>query len=156
MTEPSALALTLGALAPLLAEPEVTEVCINRPGEAFVETPKGWRCEPAGFASFEWCQRFAKLVANSTQQRIDAQSPLLSASLPAGERVQIVLPPATTPGCVAITIRRPSCQVWSIDELSLRGIFAQTARSSHLEATEAERDQLQAQLEEVSALLLDT
>jgi type IV secretion system protein VirB11 len=145
MTEPSALALTLGALAPLLAEPEVTEVCINRPGEAFVETPKGWRCEPAGFASFEWCQRFAKLVANSTQQRIDAQSPLLSASLPGGERVQIVLPPATTPGCVAITIRRPSCQVWSIDELSLRGIFAQTARSSHLEATEADLKRLLAE-----------
>ena len=49
------------------------------------------------FATFEWCTSLAKLVANSTRQRIDAESPLLSASLPGGERIQIVLPPATTP-----------------------------------------------------------
>jgi len=63
------------------------------------------------------------LVANSTQQRIDATSPLLSASLPTGERVQIILPPATTAGCVAIAIRRPAATVWSIEELASRGIF---------------------------------
>ena len=94
----SALALTLRALRPLLANPEVTELCINRPQEVFVETPGGWHCERLPYADFEWCSRFAKLVANSTQQRVDAISPLLSASLPGGERVQIVLPPATTAG----------------------------------------------------------
>ena len=48
---------------------------------------------------------------------MDESSPLLSAALPSGERVQIVLPPATTLGCVAITIRRPADAVWSIEEL---------------------------------------
>ena len=38
----SALELNLGALRPILSDPEVTELCINRPGEAFVETAKGW------------------------------------------------------------------------------------------------------------------
>lgn len=38
----SALELNLRALRPILADPEVTELCINRPGEAFVETRKGW------------------------------------------------------------------------------------------------------------------
>jgi len=66
------------------------------------------------------------LVANSSQQRIDATSPLLSASLPSGERVQIVMPPATTAGCVAIAVRRPAEQVWSIEELASRGIFRRT------------------------------
>ena len=78
----------------------------------------GWHREPLPFADFDWCSRLAKLVANSTQQRIDATSPLLSASLPTGERVQIVMPPATTAGCVAIAIRRPADQVWSIEELA--------------------------------------
>jgi type IV secretion system protein VirB11 len=105
------------------------ELCINRPREAFLETRDGWRCEPLPFADFEWCIRFAKLVANSTQQRVDAGAPLLSASLPSGERVQIVMPPATTAGCVAITIRRPSDQVWSIEELSRRGIFLGTRQA---------------------------
>ena len=41
-----------------------------------METRSGWRREPLPFADFEWCSRFAKLVANSTQQRVDATSPL--------------------------------------------------------------------------------
>jgi type IV secretion system protein VirB11 len=135
----SALSLTLRALDPLLADPEVTEVCINRPHEAFLETGSGWRCESLPFASFDWCRRLAKLVANSTRQRVDESTPLLSASLPGGERIQVVLPPATMPGCVAITIRRPSEQVWPITELSRRGVFRMTRRATTaLDATEIE------------------
>src|SRR3984957_21293420 len=100
--EASALALTLRALRPLLANAEVMELCINRPLEAFLETHGGWHRESLPFADFDWCSRFAKLVANSTQQRIDATAPLLSASLPTGERVQIVMPPATSAGCAPI------------------------------------------------------
>jgi len=125
----SALELNLRALRPILADPEVTEVCINRPGEAFVGTRTGWERRPLPFADFDWCARLAKLIANSTRQRIDEATPLLSASLPTGERAQIVLPPATTPGTVAITLRRPSQEVWSITELASRGIFRATRRS---------------------------
>src|SRR5215469_8149841 len=128
--ETSSLDLTLRALRPLLANPEVTELCINRPGEAFLELRSGWRRETLPFADFDWCRRLAKLVANSTKQRIDAESPLLSAALPAGERIQIVLPPATTPGTVAITIRRPADELWTLEELELRGIFRSTRRAS--------------------------
>lgn len=135
----SALALNLNALRPLLADPDVTELCINRPGEAFLETRQGWRRHELPFADFGWCHRLAKLVANSTRQRIDEESPLLSASLPSGERIQIVLPPATTKQCVAITIRRPSNQVWSIEDLSRSGIFRATRRATdELDASEVE------------------
>jgi type IV secretion system protein VirB11 len=125
----SALELTVRALRPILSDPSVTEVCINRPREVFIETKAGWRREPLEFADFDWCLRFAKLVANATHQRIDAASPLLSASLPTGERVQIVMPPATTPETVAITIRRPGDEVWTVAELAQRGIFRSTRRS---------------------------
>jgi len=130
VVESSALDLTLRALRPILTDRDVTEICINRPGEAYVETREGWRCVPLAFASFEWCQGLAKLVANSTKQRIDAESPLLSAALPGGERIQIVLPPATTPGTVAITIRRPANELWTLDELEQRGIFRSTRRAN--------------------------
>lgn len=135
----SALALNLNALRPLLADPDVTELCINRPGEAFLETKQGWRRHELPFADFGWCHRLAKLVANSTRQRIDEEAPLLSASLPSGERIQIVLPPATTKQCVAITIRRPSDRVWSIEDLSRSGIFRATRRATdELDASELE------------------
>jgi len=137
--ESSALELTLRALRPWLSDPAITELCINRPLEAFVETGQGWRCEALPFADFDWCRRLAKLVANATRQRIDEESPLLSASLPGGERIQIVLPPASEQGCVAITIRRPSDRVWSLEELSRGGLFRATRRSSgQLDASESE------------------
>jgi type IV secretory pathway ATPase VirB11/archaellum biosynthesis ATPase len=41
-----------------------------------------------------------------------------------------VLPPATTAGCVAITIRRPSSEVWSLEDLTKRGIFEKTRRAT--------------------------
>ncbi|MGA7537846.1 MAG: P-type DNA transfer ATPase VirB11 [Steroidobacteraceae bacterium] len=122
----SALELTLRPLRPLLSRSDVMEVCINRPSEVFLETHTGWHCEPAAYADLDWCRRFAKLVANYSRQRIDESTPLLSASLPSGERVQIALPPATTQGCVAVNIRRPSDEVWSVSELAGRGIFRQT------------------------------
>lgn len=135
--ESSALELTLRALRPILARPDVTEICINRPGEAFIETRSGWQREPLPFADLDWCRRLAKLVANSTAQRIDEESPLLSASLPTGERIQIVLPPATTPGTVAVTIRRPSEGVWSVQELAQSGLFKRCVpASSALDETE--------------------
>ena len=141
--ESSALELTLRALRPILADPEVTELCINSPGEAFVETRRGWERRALACASFEWCQRWAKLVANYTRQRIDAESPLLSASLPTGERIQIVLPPATSAGTVAISIRRASDVIWSIEELAERGIFRATRRASDaLDGTEQELKRL--------------
>jgi type IV secretion system protein VirB11 len=148
VSESSALDLTLQPLRPLLSDPELTELCINRPQEAFVETRGGWRREPLPFADFDWCCRLAKLVANSTRQRIDETSPLLSASLPTGERIQIVLPPATTLGCVAITIRRPSAEVWSVQELTQRGLF-RTTRSPNgaLDETETELTRLLEQKE---------
>src|SRR5664279_3761211 len=80
----SALELTTRALQPLLATPGVTELCINRPGEVFLETSDGWRREECAALDFDWCLRFAKVVANATHQRIDTESPLLSASLPTG------------------------------------------------------------------------
>jgi type IV secretion system protein VirB11 len=133
-SELTALDLTLRALRPLLANPDVTELCINRPREIFIETRSGWHREELPFADFDWCRRLAKLIANITRQRVDEASPLLSASLPSGERVQIVLPPATTMGCVAITIRRPADAVWPIEELARRGAFGA------LRAADGDRD----------------
>ncbi len=126
----SALELTLRPLRPLLADREVTELCINAPGEAFLETRAGWGRVPLEFADFDWCLRLAKLVANFSCQRIDEQAPLLSASLPGGERIQLVIPPATTSRTVSVTIRRPSQELWSLEDLAQRGIFRATRRAS--------------------------
>jgi type IV secretion system protein VirB11 len=133
----SSLALTLRVLKPLLSRPEVTEICINRPGEAFLETRTGWERAGLPFADFHWCYRLAKLIANATRQRITEESPLLSAALPTGERIQIVVPPATSAGSVAITIRKPASTVWSVRDLAESGVFRATRRAAEgLDKTE--------------------
>lgn len=136
----SSLALTLRVLQPLLARQDVTEICINRPGEAFLETRAGWQQIAIPFADYHWCYRLAKLIANATRQRITEESPLLSAALPTGERIQIVVPPATPPSCVAITIRKPAATVWSLREMAHAGVFRSTRRAS--DALDAVEQQL--------------
>lgn len=135
----SSLALTLRALRPLLERPGVTEICINQPGAAFVESNRGWELETLPFATLDWCLRLTKLIAHATQQRVSEETPLLSASLPSGERVQAVLPPASAPGTVALAIRRPSADVWTLAELARRGVFRKTRRAGEsLDAVEQE------------------
>jgi type IV secretion system protein VirB11 len=126
----TSLGLTLKALRPLLAREEVTEICINRPFEAFVETRAGWERCALPFADFAWCYRLAKLIAHAARQRVNEESPLLSAALPSGERVQLVLPPATNAGCVAISIRRPASISWNLAELTRSGIYSRARRAT--------------------------
>jgi len=122
-SDPSALSQYVERLAPWLDDATVTEICVNRPREAFVERASGWRQELMPFATELWCQQFARLLASSTRQRVSAENPLLSAALPNGERVQVVLPPAVERGTVAICIRRPSNRVWTLSELAAGGAF---------------------------------
>jgi type IV secretion system protein VirB11 len=138
-SELSSLALTLRALRPVLSREDVTEICINRPGEAFLETRTGWERQALAFADYHWCYRLAKLIANATRQRITEESPLLSAALSTGERIQIVIPPATPQGSVAITIRKPASVVWSVREMAERGVFRTARRASDgLDAIESD------------------
>jgi type IV secretion system protein VirB11 len=127
--ERSSLEHYLVPLRPLLDDDRVTELCINRPHEAFIESDTGWRREALPFASFDWCFALARLVANHTRQRITADEPLLSATLPSGERVQVVLPPAAEDGTVSITIRRPASAIWTLEQLQAKGMFDAVAAS---------------------------
>jgi type IV secretion system protein VirB11 len=136
----SSLTHFLNPLRHILDDNEVTEICINRPHEAFVQRYSGWSNQRLDFASANWCHAMAKLVGNRTKQGIDEHNPLLSADLPSGERIQFVLPPAAEH--VSITIRRPSSTVWTLDELADKGLFAQCKDASN-ELDEVERQLLQ-------------
>ncbi len=117
----------LEPLQPYLDRTDVYEVVINRPGEVWVETRSGWRSEQLPALSLETLRRLAVTTANFTGQSIDEVHPLLSATLPGGERVQIVIPPAVTVGTVSVTIRKPSCISWSLGELARTKLFDHVA-----------------------------
>lgn len=117
----SSLSHYLAPLAPWLDDAPLTEFCINAPHEAFLESSRGWTRVALPFASRAWCEQFARLIAAHSQQHVSAERPLLSASLPGGERVQVVLPPAA--GEVAIAIRRPSAVAYTLGTLKAQGVF---------------------------------
>ncbi|RED12668.1 P-type DNA transfer ATPase VirB11 [Parasphingopyxis lamellibrachiae] len=96
-------------LAPLardLNRHDVTDIFINKPGELWVETLGGRissrKEHKLNAAALE---RLARQIAASSSQGISREHPLLSATLPSGERVQIVAPPATR-GDMAFAIRK--------------------------------------------------
>jgi len=114
----------------LLADEGVTELCLQRAGEIFVERGGAWERVEAPWATAGWARHFARLVATASEQRVNAEEPLLSASLPTGERVQVVLPPAAGPEGVVIAIRRPSAVTWTLADLARQGAFDAPARAS--------------------------
>jgi len=110
-----------------LDAPGVLEVCVNRPGELLVETANGWRTVPAPEMTLERCLSLATAVATYGDQQVNQERPLLSATLPSGERIQFVIPPATTRGTVSITVRKPSRLIKRLDDFEREGLFERTA-----------------------------
>ncbi|TVT73147.1 MAG: P-type DNA transfer ATPase VirB11 [Denitromonas halophila] len=109
-----------------LDDRDLTDLAINREFEVWTEyRSRGWVRHPAAFVTSEWCMHFASLVANYTVQRISADAPILSGTLPTNERIQIVIPPAVMTGEISIVIRRPSSELWTLDDLENMGVFGQ-------------------------------
>lgn len=126
-------------LRPLRAQldaPGVLEVCINQPGRMLVETAKGWTSVPAPELTLERCLSLATAVATFADQRIDPERPLLSATLPSGERVQFAIPPAVTRGTVSVTIRKPSGLIKRLEDFERDGLFERTATVTHAASSE--------------------
>lgn len=137
-TPPSSLAFYFSPIRPLLERPGVTEVCINRPGEAWIEGASGWERHALDMP-YERLKTLADLIANSSKQKLSDQQPILSTALPSGERVQIVIPPATTSGCVSYTIRKPSNKRLALSDYEAQGAF-EHVRIDNGEETDVERE----------------
>jgi type IV secretion system protein VirB11 len=96
----------LAPLAPYLARSDITDIYVNRPLELWIETADGRiECHEAPGITDRVLDRLARQVAASSAQGISRQHPLLTAALPDGSRIQIIIPPATR-GDIALAIRK--------------------------------------------------
>ena len=120
---PPALAQYIAPISQFLAG-DITEVCVNRPGELWTETFQGWEKHQVPELTYARMDQLATLVANFNNDRVGRDKPFLSGTLPNRERVQIVVPPATTEGTVSITIRKPSMVDKTLEELEAEGSFS--------------------------------
>lgn len=111
------LGRALAPIAPFLTDPDVVEISINRPGEVFVERLGAEMMERHHMSELSATdiEHIAERVAGVTHQFISRASPLLSATLPTGERIQIVLPPAAPDGG-AISIRKQVKSTFTLED----------------------------------------
>ena len=121
----------LRPLRHVLDAPGVLEVCINRPGELLVESIEGWHTVDAPDMTLERCLSLAQAMATYSDQVLSQERPLLSATLPSGERAQFVIPPAVTRDTVSITVRKPSLGIKQLEDFEREGLFARTAAVAH-------------------------
>lgn len=116
----------LAPLAEHLDRADVTDIWINRPGELWLEL-LGGRIErhTAPDLTAPLLLRMARQIAALTSQGINREHPILSGTLPTGERVQVVIPPATR-GDVAVAIRKHVMAGMVLDDYATAGSFATT------------------------------
>ncbi|PVE50156.1 P-type DNA transfer ATPase VirB11 [Rhizobium rhizogenes] len=108
----------------LLEDPAVIEIMCNRPGEIWVERMDSARMVRHEVSSLDEraIRSLAQMIAGSTQQNVNEETPLLSAAMPHGERFQAVLAPVAASGS-AFAIRKQVIRDMSLDDYAELGGF---------------------------------
>jgi pilus assembly protein CpaF len=109
-------AIGLGPLEPLLADPTITEIMVNRHDEVFVERMGQLLRWPAVFTSDRAVQGIIERIVAPIGRRIDESSPMVDARLKDGSRVNAVIPPLALKG-PSITIRKFSKRKLGAEDL---------------------------------------
>ncbi|MGH7691482.1 MAG: CpaF family protein [Candidatus Dormibacteria bacterium] len=94
----------LGPLSELLADPLVEEVIVNGPREVLVLRQGIQESAGVKFASEDELLQTVRRMLGNGPSRLDRASPMVTATLEDGSRINAVLPPVAIP--MAVTIRR--------------------------------------------------
>lgn len=115
----------LEPLSPWLHDALVSDVFINKAGLLWVVRDNQKKEVRVPALSYHALTGLARLIANDTKQRLSEAEPLLSAVLPEGERIQIVLSPVCVnegQASIAMAIRKKVARDLSLNELLARGL----------------------------------
>ena len=95
----------MGPLAPLLADPAVSDILVNAPDQVYVERFGRLERTDVRFRDTDHIVRVIERIAARVGRRIDTASPMADLRLPDGSRVNATLPPVTIDS-PTISIRR--------------------------------------------------
>jgi pilus assembly protein CpaF len=95
----------MGPLAPLLADPAVSDILVNAPNQVYVERFGKLEKTEVRFRDADHIVRVIERIAARVGRRIDTSSPMADLRLPDGSRVNATLPPVTIDG-PTLSIRR--------------------------------------------------
>jgi type IV secretion system protein VirB11 len=124
----AALEQHLQPLKPFLTMQGVTEICINQPGQIFVEQEGKFTHQMIPTLTHELLLALAILIAEFNHRPFPA--PLLSGTLPTGERVQIVSHPACEKDKIVYAIRCHQQRERSLEDYAREGAW-ETVSCNH-------------------------
>ena len=104
-------------------DPDITEVCVNRPYEVFCERQGHWERYDVPDLTYASLKSLSVAIARYVDNDISDVRPILSAVLPEGERIQVVMPPACEHNTISITIRKPSFSIRTLESYQEQGFF---------------------------------
>ncbi|MFI7247860.1 TadA family conjugal transfer-associated ATPase [Micromonospora chalcea] len=108
-----------GPLAPLLADPQVTDVLVNGV-RVWVDRGQGLRQVAVPLGTLDDVRRLAQRLTAAAGRRLDDAAPYADARLPDGTRLHAVLPPVATDGPY-LSLRTFRQRPFTLDELVDRG-----------------------------------
>ncbi|MDR2671944.1 MAG: CpaF family protein [Coriobacteriales bacterium] len=114
------LVLGLGPLEELLADPRVTEIMVNGATCVFYEQDGKIFQSQVCFRDDQQLRMIIDRIVGPLGRRVDEQSPIVSARLAAGHRVNVVIPPLSLDGPI-LTIRKFRDEVFTLPELIQMG-----------------------------------
>ncbi len=126
MSATTALDTYLRPIAGIFAEDGINEISINRPQEVWIEKYGEMSCREVPEFDLEHLKSLGRLVAQYTEQRVSEETPLLSASLPGGFRIQVVFPPVCEINNVVMSIRKQTIANIDLEEYEALGAFQST------------------------------
>lgn len=98
-------ALGVGPLAPLMADPAITDILVNDFDKVYIERFGKLERTSVRFRDTEHVRRIIERLAMRVGRRVDQSSPMVDLRLSDGSRVNATLPPATIDG-PTLSIRR--------------------------------------------------
>ena len=130
------LVVGLGPLEDLLDDPSVTEIMVNGHSKVFFEREGCLYESGAAFDDEQQLRLVIDRIVGPLGRRVDEQSPLVSARLAQGHRVNVVIAPLSLDGPI-LTIRKFRDEIFTLAELvdrdSMDAPIAQLLRWSVLD-----------------------
>ena len=137
------LATALRPIAHILYAPETEDLAIQEPGVGWWLHHGAWHRTELPAMTYERLHGISVMAASQTGQSITARSPILSADLPGGLRLQSIMPPAVPPGTMALTFRRGDGRVDDVRDI---GRLFDTSRWNQWSRRHERRDRQDAAL----------
>ena len=116
--------LGLGPLEPLLADPTINDILVNRYNQVYVERKGRLTRVPVRFRDDAHLLKIIDKIATAVGRRIDESSPMVDARLADGSRVNAIIPPLAIDG-PSMSIRKFSVDPLRVDDLIRLGSFSQ-------------------------------